>query len=898
MKLDRFVPAVHWPSVRGRARADAGPLLLVAAVVAVVALLAGGTPPLLRGTSDDAVRDAIRRAPDSAAVQVDAEWADEYGPTGGRQRQPHLAEDVDSLGVLAQTSLLPSLQKSLRPPVTSVSTVSLAITDGSVQRRLRLEYLHTAAGGPVVTWVAGGPPRASTKIPDIEVPLTAPMWPIQVGLSEAEAAALKVRPGDKVPVQDDNRNPYNVRVSGIFRAADPNDPAWQLAPWALNPVPNVDGLGSTRLAGLLSAESLPDARLAFRTDQLRRGVHFETDPDSLTWESAEALAASVTELKAGSSVSADYGNGLKWTTALDSLLRDVRDQIAAASSQAAVLLIAVLAGALLVIGLTTELLTRRRAIALATARQRGASLPAIAAELALESAAVTVPAAALGLGLSVAATGGAALTWVVPFVLAALCAGPAYGVLAAARATRDRRVPANRSARRWAVRTVLLRRTAVDVAVLALAGAALVALHQRGVVAGGTGLDLPAAAPALVAVAASLLLVRLLPRATRLALRLALRSRRTLLLFGTARAASTASRVLPALSLTAAIALASFAVTLHATTERGLTEGAWLTVGADARLDLRSETTADAPELATRLAAAPGVRHAVAAQVNEVARFTVNSVAVDAELIVVDTAAYRALLADTPLPALPAVATKGSPIPALVHTSDGSLTPGVNFSLLRSGDRAAPLTAAGSAPGAGNVVIVDAAAGLEFDPNTIWITGPGAAKAATDLATGGRLTTLDNALTERRTAPLTAGLLRLYWVAAAVLLALGLLGFALAAAASAPQRWETLARLRTLGLRPRDTQRVAAAELLPMVVFAALCGPLLGSLLARVTLGPLNLRLLTAQTENPEPVVSWWTAELVTVAALAVVLVVVVLAESALRRRRRLGEVLRVGTAG
>ncbi|MEK8107341.1 hypothetical protein NKG94_23265 [Micromonospora sp. M12] len=63
-----------------------------------------------------------------------------------------------------------------------------------------------------------------------------------------------------------------------------------------------------------------------------------------------------------------------------------------------------------------------------------------------------------------------------------------------------------------------------------------------------------------------------------------------------------------------------------------------------------------------------------------------------------------------------------------------------------------------------------------------------------------------------RVAPLTAGLLRLAWTAAAVLLALGLLGLALAAAAGASQRWQTLTRLRTLGLRPRDARWVAAGS--------------------------------------------------------------------------------------
>ena len=65
-----------------------------------------------------------------------------------------------------------------------------------------------------------------------------------------------------------------------------------------------------------------------------------------------------------------------------------------------------------------------------------------------------------------------------------------------------------------------------------------------------------------------------------------------------------------------------------------------------------------------------------------------------------------------------------------------------------------------------------------------------------------------------------------------MLLALGLLGFALGAAAGAPERWQTLTRLRTLGLRPRDARRVAAGELLPPVLLAAVGGPLLGVLLA------------------------------------------------------------------
>ncbi|MBM2620598.1 ABC transporter permease [Actinoplanes sp. LDG1-06] len=887
---------LHWPSIRGRARADAGPLMLVALVVSAVVLLAGATPPLVRSTSDDATREAVRNASDDAAVRVEADWPDDYGPTGGRMRAPKLAEDVAALGSLAEGDLDPGLRSALLPPVSTVSSISLMVTDGSVQRRLQLEYLLTTKGTPAVTWVAGREPQAATDDEFLEVPLNGRPWPVQVGLSEPEAAALGVGPGDRIPVQDERRNPYDVRVSGVFRPVDAGDPAWRLAPWVLNPAANRDGFGSTRFGGLLSPESLPDARLAFRSDQLRRAVRFDADPETLTWQSAQALAAEVATLKAGSAVSAARDTSLKWATQLDSVLRDLRDQIATATAQASVLLIGVLAVALLVVALAAELLTRRRAAALTTARQRGASLPALAAELVVESLAVTVPAALLGLGLTVLLVGSAALTWAVPFVLVALCAGPVFGTLAAARATRDRRTPANRSARRWARRTEVIRRFALDAAVVALALAALVALNQRGVEA-----DLPAAAPALCAVAVALMLARLLPPGTRLVLRLALRSRSPLALFGAARAAATASRVLPVLALTTAIALGSFATTLYATTQQGLAEGAWQTTGADVRLNVSSEAASSTPEVAKKIAAAPGVRHAVAAQVTENARFIGDDTTVTARLIVVDTAAFRALLADTPLPGLPPIPSgSGDLVPALVRTGDGSLTPGMAFRLPRPAYKAINMTAAGAAPalGAGDdVVVVDAAAataaGMVFEPNTVWATGPGAAQAAR--SSGAQVTARTDLLAERREAPLSSGLLRLSLVAAAILLVLGLLGFALAATASAPQRWETLARLRTLGLRRRDTRRVAVGELLPAAVLAALCGPALGALLGWLTLGPLALRRLTGQAVDPATVTPWWTIEAVTVVALAVTVVTVVAAESAVRRRRRLSEILRVG---
>ncbi|GAA2843420.1 FtsX-like permease family protein [Nonomuraea rubra] len=699
------IPAPHWPSVVGRARADAGPLLLAAVVVVVVTLLAGAVPPMLSATADAAVRDAVRRT--GADLQVHARMEADDGPAGSRIRHPRLAEDVDDFRARATDELGPGLRAALRPPVTTVTSPTLKITDGSVLRTFQLAYL-SRDGGPDVTWIAGDPPRP-TASETAEVPYGAPPWPVQVGLSEADAAALQVRPGARIPLADDQGNVKKVQVSGIFRPRDSADPAWRLLPSLLAPVTGAGGMGTTRFAGLLSRDSLPDARLAFGQDELRRTVWFTPEPSRLIWDAVPSIVAKVVALKAASGSSGARDGSLKWETRLDGVLRDVSAQVDAASAQASVLLVTLLAVAVLVLLLAADLLVHRRAPALAAARQRGMSLPVIGGELLLESAVMTLLAAAAGLGLARAFAPGVSWKWMVPVVVTAVAAGPAFGTLAAARATRDRRVPANRSARRWVRNTVRLRRAALETGVLVAASGAIVALYQRGI---GGGM-LPASAPALGALAGALVLARALPLGTRFVLKRLLRSRRPLAVFGAARASATSARVLPLMVLVTSVALASYALTLTAAVGHG--------------------------------------------------------------------------------------------------TADG---------------------------------------------------------------------------------PLSLGLLRLAWVSAVILPILGLLGLALGAAVGAPERWQTLTRLRTLGLRPREARWVAAGELLPPALVAAVGGPLLGVLLTRLTFGSLALRLLTGA--DPALALPWWGLGLVAVVFLVAVAVVVPV-ESALRRRRRLSEVIRAG---
>lgn len=894
--------SLHWPSIRGRARADAGPLLLSAVVIAVVSVLAGAAPVLLRSTADEAVQRAVREAGNEADVQVQARWEYDDGPSGGRIRNPRSAEALDVLRDRSIEELGP-LGAMLLPPIEFVDSPYLKIVNATEPRSFRLNYV-SGVSGPAVTWVSGAAPKAATGQPDVETSWNGPPWPVQVGVSEITATRLGVKPGDRMQIEDRNRIPKDVRVSGVFRADDPTDPAWRVAPWLLEPVAGKDGPGNTRFGGLLTEESLPDARLAFELDALSRTVRFSPDPDVLTLDSAHDIVATAVALKASSASSADRGADSQWSTQLDWVLKDVEDRINAATAQASVLLAAVSASAVLILLLAAGLLAGRRAPALTMARQRGASLTTLGLELLLESVLVAAGAAALGVLTARLFVPDIAWGWLLPVVLAGALAGPGFGTLTAYRATRDKRVPANRSARRWAGRTAALRRLTAEGAVVAAAVTAVVVLHQRGVLpsAGGTVL-LPAAAPALGVLTGALVLLRLLPLGTGLALRQALRSTRPLAVFGAARAAAAAGRVLPMLALASAAALATFALTMNTTIGQGLTDGAWRTVGADARMDLAPD--AETAEAVRLIADSPGVTHVVTAQISDTP-IVVGDASRPSRLVIVDSAAYRELLADTPLPVPPANLTDaagGDAIPALVRSADGKVTVGDQLKLARDDAPALRFTAVGTATaidGAEDVVLVDAAAmttaGVTVTPNTIWVTGSGAAPAARAHADAADVVARTDVERDRRDAPLVTGLLRLAWASAGTLLALGLLGFTLGAASGAPERWQTLSRLRTLGLRTGEARRVAAAELLPLALIAAVGGPLLGVLLAHLTFGPLALRMLTSQPDSPALILPW--AEIVVIAlAFPAMVAAVVSVESAVRRRSRLSEVLRIGGA-
>ncbi|HST84383.1 MAG TPA: FtsX-like permease family protein [Kineosporiaceae bacterium] len=904
------LPGLHLPSIRSRAAADRGPLLLAGLVVALTTLLASAVPQLIRTTADDAVNATVTRAGANAALVVTVPFDREDNFSGTRTRPQGSVQDVAGSALRARGLLTPDLAAAMKPPVAAVTSSSLSVSDHGPGRTFRLTYIAGGSGTRVV-WTEGGPPRSTVPAEraGTAVRLDGQRWPVQVGLSQQTAAELGVAVGDRIQAQDPAKQDVEIRVSGIFRAVDPNDPGWQVTSEVLQPVIASDGTGTRiELAGLMSADSLPDGRLALNEEDITRTITFTPQPARLRWQSSESLIAAVVALKASSGGVSDYDLALKWESGLDAVLQDARAQVAAASAQASVLLVGLIVTAMLVLLLAAELLVRRRAAVLAGIRMRGATLAGIALELLIESIAVTLAGVSLGVLLARVVAGGYSWLWLAPVILVAILGVPVLGTVAAASATRGRQAPANQSARQSALRTRQLRRTALEAAVVLVAVGAYLALRQRGIVSAGPddmgGSLLPAIAPTLGAAVGALLVLRLLPFGIQLALRQATRSPRSLPLFAAARAAATAARPLPFVVLIMSSALLTFGLAISATESNGQSQGAWRTVGANARLDLAP--AASVTTLARQLSRSPGVDQAVPARVAENVMVQADGAFRYVRLVVVDAMAFRQLLATTPLPDAPQLdrlqpAVAGARPTALLRSADGTHQLPKNLEL-KWNEVTIELAPVGTAPAVGDgpdgVLLVDAAAfaatGGQADPNTVWIVGqPAAGALAATAGPDAAVTRQSEVLAERRSAPLAAGLQHLAVASIGVLLLWGLLSVALGALASAPSRGEMLARLRTLGLRSSEARRVAAGELLPSVMVGSVSGVVLGVLLAHASLGLLALRLLTGEATDPALVVPWSSA--VPVLLLLVAVVIMVGVESSLRRRERLGQVLRAG---
>ncbi|GIG35006.1 FtsX-like permease family protein [Cellulomonas pakistanensis] len=908
-----------------RSAAQAGPLALVAVLVALVVALAAVVPRAVARVSDDAVRTAVARA--GAAGDLVLTTTTAFTETG--RGYDGVAEVSRDAAADVATGLDARLGAVLRPPVVSTATSPLALAVGAAAGAPRgetdLRLVWTPAEG-AVAWVSGGEPQFPPA-PDLDgdagdlVLLPAepgPVAPVQVALSEPVARAVGASTGDALHLAAADGSPVEAMVSGVFRPLDPGASAWHDAPDLLEPrVSRVGPATSTLAAALLSDASLAAAVEAVGPRDVRRTVRVPFAPAGFGAADAGRVLAELPRLQASPGTIGWGAQGGSLHSGAVGVLRGAVAELASARAAATALAVGGVAVGALLLVLTAGLLAQRRTGELAARRTRGATLPALAAELGTE--AVLVVGAGVVAGLLLA---GAVVPGPVPVAAVLAVAGVAVLALplAAVRRARGAVDPGGARARgaagvRGGLRDVGARRVAAEVALVALAAGAVVALRAgggagaAGVGGGGAAGEagggaaaaagaragladaaaapdlLGAAAPALLAGVGAVLAARLLPALVRRLGPLAERSRRAVPVLAVARARSDGLAPLPLLAVATAAALVVVAASSAAAVRDGQETASWVAVGGDARVTGEPDPALGAA--ARSWADAPGVTAAVAARVVRDVPGRTTDGAVRVDLVAGDPAELAALARALP----PGVA-----VPAQPDAPAGEVElrwDGADRTVRALAGVAVPPPSGGQGD-ARPVVVVDAAelGGAEAAaPTTVWLVGPGAGAAVDGAPPPGlaEVTTRAAVLAELRSDVLPRALVGAAAGSVALLLAFVVLAVLVAAAAGGPGRGRALDTLRTVGLTDREARRVAAGELAPAALLATAAGAALGCAVTPVVLGPLGLGGAPGAGTGS---IAWAAVPAPVVAGLAAA-AVVLLAEHARRRTHRLGEVLR-----
>lgn len=356
---------------------------------------------------------------------------------------------------------------------------------------------------------------------------------VQVALPRAAAEALELKPGSRLTLTDRlSEAPLPVEITGLYEATDLADPYWQLDP--------LGGRGVRKVVFTTYGPLLADPAV-LASDRVSAGpVSWLAAADfgAVTTGRTEALRRAATDGPASLSASAVFGDGATVRTSLPTVIDQIERALLV--SRSTIMIVAVqlvlLAGYALL--LVARLLSSERGGETELLRARGGSRGRIASLAAVEALLLAVPAAAvapllagpltrlladrsdlgrIGLRLDDGVDGA---VWLVAGAVALACA---LAVVAPALAAG---VGGRRGSRAAALPTPV--RAGADVGLLLIAGVAYWQLdRQTGASGSGAlsgdrqgelGIDpLLVAAPALALLAGTVLTLRLLPPAARLA---------------------------------------------------------------------------------------------------------------------------------------------------------------------------------------------------------------------------------------------------------------------------------------------------------------------------------------------------------------------------------------------
>ncbi|WP_431986054.1 ABC transporter permease [Streptomyces griseoflavus] len=378
------------------------------------------------------------------------------------------------------------------------------------------DLTHLAALDPTQIRVTAGRAPARTSGAEIEA-----------ALPERAARALGLRPGARLTLANRlDGPPAHIHVTGVYRPVDTAAPYWRLD--------ELGGRGIVELHFTTYGPLLADPSV-FTGDLVTAGPSgwlATADFSAVTTERIDALREAAREGTDALPKADALGGTATATTELPAVLDRVERSLLVSRSTLLViaLQLTLLAGCALL--LVARLLSTERAGETRLLRARGASRAQVARLAALEALLLAAPAAAcapllagpltrllagqgalarigLGLDASVAAVAGRGTVWLVSAAVALGCALAVTVPALTSSFTSGRAKPLPGAVRAGA-----------DLGLLAVAGVAYWQLSRRpsGAVGETTGVDpLLVVAPALALLAGTVLALRLLPPAARLA---------------------------------------------------------------------------------------------------------------------------------------------------------------------------------------------------------------------------------------------------------------------------------------------------------------------------------------------------------------------------------------------
>ncbi len=837
-------------------RAAPAAVIAVFAVVSLTSFLATATPLWFVKTTDAALPSLLRTvSAGRSGLEFERSGRIEPGTPGGGGTGDPLA-GVAAAGDELQSELPGSLASAVSRRVDVIDGQEL-LAVAPPQIITSVTFRIEPAIGDAVHYYAGRAPTSHLGIlvrpfgdqPEFD-------WPVyEVAMSRTTATTLKVGVGDQlVLVPGKNQIGYaGARVVGLFDVADPTDPRW-FGDATLDS-PGVQQLSQELFAyhaiGLLSPDVYPQLVGDFTESRLRYRWRFPLDLDTVASVGTDRLSVDLAKLRVAHPFS---GSGVLDTpglsTGLSPLLELYRSQRTIAATALALASVGAIVASTGALALVAAALARRRGTTVRLARARGADLRRLLRIALVEAVALVVPAVALGAVLAIVlvagvpegAPGAIVVGIVAILLLLASGLGAARASLASGRQRTERSIDARN------------RRRVLDAAVVIVAVASAVALRSGGPTDPTAPPDpYRAAAPAMLAVAGAVLMLRVFDAVVAGLARIARRGRGFVALHAIRDLArGPRTHELPLLVLLVAVAAGVLASSVATTIGRTQDLAAAAEVGADYRIEATHPGTLP-PNLDFTALAAIGPTAVASRDAGTLLGIGYTGQSVD--VIGLDAPGYAAVTAGTPIaaaypagfrPATPADGSPDRPVPMVLAASvasDTGLQVGSVVRLSMGTDTASVVVVGvgdlvpAAELGRGLVAPLDALRvafpGRTFGPTQAFVRGGPEARAAIETVlqpyrAGLALVTRSDVAATLRAAPLVDTMTTAFLIAEVVAALYAALVVGAAVAQALATRSTEMSLLRAIGLPGRRAVGIVVLEIGSTVVVAIVGGLGLG----------------------------------------------------------------------